>query len=202
MKEQLSKKISKFIRIIRNAPNKKHHLDFLAAVLTIPVLLTVIVLNFNSLQKLKTTTQSSPTPTPVQSGKQPSYTVIPSQQTNPTPTNSPSCIKTVGPIDVTYPKEGETVSDNPLCLIISYSNPNYCSVVWSYRINNGSWSDYTSNNPCIYNLPNGNVKFDLNVQSTVVQSQTTTLTRNFIYQGQTITPSPSPTGTMSASLSQ
>lgn len=199
----MKEKISKVVNVVKKIPDKKNHLDFLAAALTIPVLISVIILNYNNLQKLKTPASPSAVPSvaPTQAAK-PQYIIVPSQNQSaesPTPVTS-ACIKDIGPIDVSYPKEGDTVSDNPLCIIINYSNTNYCSVVWSYRINNGAWSDYTSNNPCIYNLQNGNIKFDLRVQSTVTQN-TASLTRNFIYQGQpVITPTAPPPSTQSAAL--
>jgi hypothetical protein len=149
----------------------KNHLDFLTALLSIPVLLSVIILNYNNLRK----PGDVPTPTPVQRP----VIVLPTGNTNPTP--SASCKKDIGPISISSPQEGETVNDNPVCFTIRYDDANYCSVVWSYRVNNGSWSAFTSNNPCIYNLPNGNVKFDLRVQSTVSQKEAS-LTRNFVYK--------------------
>ncbi|MCL4417482.1 MAG: hypothetical protein M1365_12460 [Actinobacteria bacterium] len=94
-----------------------------------------------------------------------------------------NCKKTVGPISISYPSEGETVSDNPVCITIKYDDPNYCSVVWSYRINNNTWSDYSNNSACLYNLSKGEVKFDLRIQSTVSQDQTKSLSRTFNYQG-------------------
>ena len=201
MKDKLKAKLSKTIDGIKKLPDKKHHLDFIAALLTIPVLLSVILLNYNNinnLQKSKTATVPAPTASaPVE--KQ--IIVVPGQgsqqQASPAALLSSSCQKDIGPVSISYPSENQTVSDNPLCITINYDNQDYCSVVWSYRINGGSWSDFTSNNPCIYNLQNGNVKFDLRVQSTVIQKEID-LTRNFTYNGAIIaTPTPA---TSSASL--
>ena len=207
MREKLSKKLAKTALIIKNIPNKKNHIDFIAALLTIPVLVSVIILNYSNLQKTNTKT-NLPSPTPAQVEKQiiitapPNNPQVAAPNTQPTASPSATCIKQVGPVSIVYPTENQTVSDNPLCINISYSNSNYCSVVWSYRINGGTWSDYNSNSPCIYNLPNGNIKFDLRVQSTVAQDQQQTFTRNFVYNGQgTIaTPSPTPTASSSANL--
>ncbi len=157
---------------------KKNHLDFITALLSIPVLLSVIILNYSN---LKPKQNSNITPTPTQTEK-----VIIVPQNNPTstpvanPTNS-QCKKEIGPIEITSPTENQTVTDNPVCINISYDDSNYCSVVWSYKVNNGAWSDYNTNNPCIYNLPNGNIKFELRVQSTVAQKNQS-LVRNFVYQ--------------------
>ncbi len=206
MKEKLSRKVSRILTAIKKAPEKKTHLDFIAALLTIPVLLSVIILNYSNLNNLqkKTTVNASPTPAPTQQV----IIVSPSQTPAQTDNNLPpiqSCKEGIGPLSISYPAEGQTISDNPVCVNINYSDPSYCSVVWSYRINGGQWSDYNSNSPCLYNMPNGNIKFELRVQSTVAQNQTQTYTRNFVYNGQgtvatpSPTPSPSPTPTPSPS---
>lgn len=157
---------------------KKNHLDFITALLSIPVLLSVIILNYNNLKPKQNTDL---TPTPTQAEK---IIVVPQNNptnaTSPNPTNA-ACKKDIGPIEITSPTENQTVNDNPVCINIKYADSNYCSVVWSYRVNNGAWSDYNTNNPCIYNLPNGNVKFELRVQSTVEQKNQS-LTRNFVVQ--------------------
>ena len=158
---------------------RKNHLDFITALLSIPVLLSVIILNYSNLHP-KT---ANVTPTPSEK-----IIVVPQNNTgSPAPTSS-TCVKGVGPVEISYPKENQVVDDNPVCISIKYDDSKYCSVVWSYRVNNGSWSDYNSNNPCIYNLPSGNTRIDLRVQSTVNQS-TQTLTRNFVYQNPSATPS-------------
>ncbi len=196
MKEKTQNKFFKFLDTVKRLPDKKHHLDFVAALLTIPVLLSVIILNYtnlNNMQKLKTTPTPTNAPVTLLPNKQ-QIIVVPQnaiQQATPSATPPPqSCQKDIGPVTISYPSEGQTVSDNPLCVNISYDNLNYCSVVWSYRINNGQWSDFNSNNPCIYNLPNGSVKFDLRIQSTVIQKEVD-LTRNFTYDGNSLaTPTP------------
>lgn len=189
MKEKLSKNFTRLKKSLKEAPNKKTHLDFVAALLTIPVLLSVIILNYNNLNNLNKKPNPSSTPNPTSQVIIVSPSITP-QNSNPTP--QASCKKQIGPIVITSPTEGQTVSDNPVCVNISYSDPSFCSVVWSYRINGGTWSDYNSNNPCLYNMPNGNVKFELRVQSTVSQTQTQTFTRNFVYNGGITNPTPTP----------
>jgi len=189
----MNRKLYKLIHAAKKITNKKHHLDFITAVLTIPVLLSVIILNYSNLQNLqKNKNNLSPTPTPAEK-----IIIVPQKTTIPVITSATACTKAIGPVEISTPMENQTVSDNPLCINIKYSDNSYCSVVWSYKINNGSWSEFTSNNPCIYNLPNGNVKFDLKIQSTVIQKEES-LSRNFIYKGVNI----SPTATASASASQ
>lgn len=184
----MKRKLVKLVKSLQKAPERKHYLEFITAALSIPVLLTVILLNLNSLNAKKETQNNQTQPTP--------QTVIiketsPSNganQTVITPSSS-SCKKEVGPISISYPSEGAIITDNPVNFIIKYNNPDYCSVVWSYRINGGSWSEYSSNSPSIFNLPNGNVTFDLRIQSTVSQDQDQ-ITRKFTYQNSSATPSP------------
>lgn len=177
----------KAVKIARKLPNGKAYLEVITAALTIPVLLTVIILNFSNLNNNK---KSTPSPTPSVSEK---VIYVPGQEKNiVTPTSSQNCKKEIGPVKISFPLEGETVSDNPVYFTIDYNDKDYCAVIWSYRVNGGSWSNYTSNNPVIYNLPNGDVKFELKVQSTVIQKEIN-LVRNFIYKG-----SSSPTATSSA----
>lgn len=176
----------KAVKFARRIPNGKAYLEVITAALSIPVLLTVIILNFSNLNNNKKATNTSPTPTVNEK-----VIYVPGdEKNNTTPTSVENCKKQIGPIKISFPSEGETVTDNPIYFNIDYTNDNYCSVVWSYRINGGTWSNYTANNPVIYNLPSGNIKFELKVQSTVVQEETT-LTRNFNYKG-------SPTATSSA----
>ncbi len=174
---------------IKKLKIRKNHLDWIAAVLSIPVLLTVMILNLNNLNSQKKNVDS-PTPKPVEK-----VIVVPQDgdKSTPQPTN-PSCKKDVGPIEITFPKEGEIVTENPVCINIKYSDSNYCSVVWSYRINDGPWSEYNSNSPCLYNLPQGDVKFELRIQSTASQDQEM-LTRNFTYKS-SLTPTSSITPTI------
>ena len=183
---QLDPSMKIFKNTIKKIKVGKHHLDWIAGLLSIPVLLSVIILNLNNLNSQKKNT-STPTSTE-------KVIVVPqnnNQASTPKvePTNA-SCKKEVGPISITSPKEGATVTDNPACITIKYDSQNFCSVVWSYRINGGGWSEYNSNSPCLYNLPSGDVKFELRVQSAVSQDQET-LTRNFIYKNQNPTSTPS-----------
>lgn len=165
-----------FIKLV----NRKHFLDFVVATLTIPVLLTVLITNIMNLQaKNKTETGEKQIIIKNENSKNP-----PSTETveKIVVTPSENCKKEIGPISITSPEENEEVADNPVCLTIKHDNENYCSVVWSYRINNGSWSEYNSNSVCLYDAPKGKIKFDLRIQSTVSNDQET-LSRSFIYNG-------------------
>lgn len=186
---QLKSSMRKMKKLFSGLHGKKHHLDLVIALLTIPVLLTVIITNLWNFQK---NSKDSPAPTPgpskeiiIQAPQKDAQIVAQPVKNAVVPVIN--CKKVVGPISVSFPAEGQTVTDNPVCISIKYNDPNYCSVVWSYRINNNTWSDYSSNSVCLYNLPKGTVKFDLRAQSTVSQDQTS-ISRSFNYQGSSDNP--------------
>lgn len=169
-------------KILKGFSQRKHNLDLVIALITIPVLLTILITNLLNLQnKSKTTTEPEAKQIIIKedaSGNNPAPSVITEKIIQ---VDSKLCKKEVGPIDISFPKEGETVTDNPVCIIIKHDNENYCSVVWSYRINDGTWSEYGSNSVCLYNAPQGNIKFDLRVQSTTSNDQAS-LNRSFNYE--------------------
>lgn len=176
----------KAIKIAKKIPNGKIYFELITAALSVPVLISVLLLNYNNIAN-KPKPTPSPTPTPVASSQNKIIYVtqpVSNNSNNPTPVEN--CIKDIGPVKISFPDEGQTITDNPISFDISYPDSKYCSVVWSYKINNGSWSGYTANNPVIYNLPNGKISFDLKVQSTVTQKEIS-LERNFEYNGNIIT---------------
>ncbi len=190
---------------IKKLPDRKHYIDFIAAFLTIPVLLTVLISNISNIQQKKNpvTAKTEKTSTPIiinspTSQKPPNYNLsAPSEPPPPASVSgnpSPICRKGIGPIEIAYPNEGQIVSDNPLCISINYQSDTYCSVVWSYSINNGSWSNYSTTTPCLYNMPSGNITFDLRIKSLASQDQTT-LQRNFIYKNTNNVPTSAPNTT-------
>lgn len=184
-------RLDKTLKKVSKIRPQKLHLDYIAGLLTIPVLVTAILLNFNNISGKKDTDTPTPTPKVI---ILPQATAVPNGNTNPNVvTAAPVCKKAIGPVTIDYPEEGDTISDNPLSISISYSDENYCSVVWSYRINDGPWSSYNNTSPSLYNLPSGSVRFQLRVNSTV-SSETKTYTRNFNYIG-----GPTPTQTASSS---
>jgi hypothetical protein len=168
--------------LAKKLPAAKPHLDLLAAILTIPVLITVIILNFGNLTKGNKT----PTPTPdIQTRTIIEKVPVTSAAST---TNSPGCTPGIGNLAINTPQEGDSVSTNPTCITISYQSNNHCAVVWSYRINNGNWSDYSNNAVCLYNMPAGPITFDLQAKS-LVNSDSVTLERHFVY-APTLTPTP------------
>ena len=197
----MTKTFEKAKKVVKKTLEQKPHLEFLAGILTIPVLITAILLNLNNLRSKSTPT---PTPTPVQNQKPVTiYQQIPvtsiQKMVSPQPTTNPNhCLKGIGPIDITSPQEGQTVSNtNPVCIDISYNGDNYCAVVWAYKINGGALSDYSNNSVCLYNLPSGNNTFTLQVKS-LVSNVTKTIERHFNYIS-SITPAPSSSPSASSS---
>ena len=173
----------------RELPDKKRYFELLTAVLSIPVLITVILLNLGSLRKEKNGNLS---PTPIKTER---VTPIQIEITTIQPTAG-ECKKEVGPVEIVSPEENETVNDEPVCIDLSYKKGEYCAYVWSYRINGSSWSDYTDKNICLYNLPSGEKRLEVRVKS-IASGDEKVLRKNFIYQN----PNPSPTiATSSASL--
>lgn len=181
----------------RGLPDKKRYLEFMTALLTIPVLLTVLLSNVSNLQNKK----NEPTPTPQPTADQPltgtatttpKTTVTPTS--TPTPTPGPECIKEIGPIELSDPEEGSTVTGDPVYLDITRTGKNYCSVVWSYRINGSAWSEYTDKSISLYGLTPGVKNLELRVKS-IVSTDTQLIKRTFTVAG---TSTPTPTATSSA----
>lgn len=172
--------LKRFLTSYRKIPDKKPYIEFVTAILSIPVLLTVILLNLNSLTGTKDKeAKDSSTPAP-------QTVVITAPASNNTNTatseKEEECTPEIGPIEITAPEEGETVTDNPVFVSVKYEKGDYCSVVWSYRINGGRWSDYDDKSIALYNPPPGTIRFELRIKS-VVSDDSLTLTRSFTYQG-------------------
>ena len=191
----------------RGLPEKKRHIEFITALLSVPVMLTVIIINLNSLNQQKNATAKQTANekiSPIQvvikdekaSEKNESTPLPTSQITNeptitPSPTPNASCIKEVGVISILSPRESEVVVSNPVCITIA-TQSGYCSTVWSYRLGNDAWSDYSDKNICLYNMTNGNKTIQLKIKSTASNDEIT-LQRSFIYNGNnepSITPIP------------
>lgn len=192
--------IQKFFKKIQKwyvtLPDKKRYFELLTAILSIPMILTVILVNMSTINKSKESSTPTPTTAPIQvvvenptSGNMnpPKINITTS---TPTPTPTPTkveCKKDIGEIEILSPQEGEIITSNDLCINISTDN-NYCPVVWSYKLDDSSWSDYSNNNICLYNLTSGQKTLQIKVKSTVVD-KTITLQRSFTYQNST-TPTP------------
>jgi hypothetical protein len=182
MKKKEQNTTNKIIKLIKALPSKKNYLEFTAALIGIPVTLTFLILNIHTLQNLNNTKLLTPTPSPFVEEK---VIIVPQASTNtsisPQPT-AQNCIQQIGPVSIVSPQQGQTVTDNPVLVEISYTQGNYCSVQWSYQVNGGPWSGYNNNSVDLYNLTSGNISFNLMVKS-AVSTQTETLSRNFTYSG-------------------
>ena len=187
-KAKSKQKKSAFQRLFEQKP----HIEFFVALLSIPFFMSVILINFNTLRNLN---KSQITPTPEAStqtspnGLEGFYAAPIGEDTTPEPTSETTtgtepCEQSLGPISIKSPGEGDTVSDNPVNVVISYDDREHCDAAWSYRINGGSWSAYDDRSVALYNLPNGEVVFELRAKSIVADDEKT-LKRTFQYEGNT-----------------
>lgn len=172
----------------KSLPEKKQYIEFFTAVLSVPVLLTVILLNVNNLRAEKQK-DKTPQPTPVR------QVIYVSPQNNdsdsnpalPTQLPSAECNKEMPEVSIETPQENETVTDNPVSVIIRQEKGNFCAVVWSYRLNGGKWSEYDDKSLALYNLQSGNITLELKVKS-IVTGEEKTSKRMFIYTPTETTP--------------
>ncbi|MBI4080734.1 MAG: hypothetical protein HY430_03105 [Candidatus Levybacteria bacterium] len=199
-------KVRKALHHVQTLPDKKRYVEFFTAILSVPVLITVIILNVASLRSEKAE-KKEPDQKQV-------IVTIPSvgtkEDTNndrePTPKEpSPTgeqCKKEIGPISISYPEESTRVSDNPVQISISYEKDGtYCAAVWSYRINAGRWSDYDDKSIALYNLPKGDINFELRVKS-IVTGEEKVLSRSFTYDGDGSEPKATDTPTVTPATPQ
>jgi len=174
--------LDRFVKWYKKLPEKKHYVEFITAVLSVPVMLTVIILNLNNLNQQKNPAQKQTT-----NEKTAPIQVIITGEVSASPSASipsvtpESCIKEVGPVSILFPRENEIVTKDPVCITIA-TQSNYCSITWSYRLDEGDWSDFTDKNICLHNLINGDKIIQLKIKSTVSNDELT-LQRSFIYQG-------------------
>lgn len=72
----------------------------------------------------------------------------------------------------------------------------YCETSWAYRVNNSTWSSYTKDPICLYNMANGPIKLEIRTKNTQ-SGREETYTRNFNYQKEELGSAISPTPTES-----
>lgn len=200
--------INKIKAWYRKLPEKKHYVEFITAILSVPVMITVIILNLNNLTQQKNINQKLITDekiTPIQviingvdtqNGKN-EPTVTASQSAGIPSITPTKCISEVGPVSILSPRENEVVTKDPVCIAIS-TESDYCSVTWSYRLDSGDWSDFSNKNICLHNLENGNKILQLKIKSTSSEDEVT-LQRSFIYQGN-VEPTSNPDATSSSGI--
>jgi hypothetical protein len=184
--DRFKKKLNGLKHGLKEFHTKKPQVEFFTALLTVPVLLTVIILNVNNLKGNNSNKDSEK-----------NQTIVITQPGNPnTADKEPvvtieTCKEGIGKVTIVNPQENETVSDNPVNVDIKYEPGDYCNGVWSYRVNEGGWSNYDDRSISLYDLPNGSVKFELRVKG-LTGSDEETLVRNFVYNGTKTTQTPSP----------
>lgn len=180
----------------RELPDKKKYIEFVTALLSVPVLLSVLLINLSNLNNKK---EATPTPTPKEKVIIVTSSVSPTSSTSPfltpTPTTIIECKKEVGPVKINRPAEGELVTTDKVCIDIGYKTGEYCSVVWSYRMDDSDWSSFTDKEICVQNLSVGPKELEVRIKSKESDDEVT-LIRNFYYKSKeapTQTPSVSPT---------
>ena len=178
--------------LIRALPNKKQYIEFFTAILSVPIMLTVLVLNINNLKPKDV----SP---PIPDERKEVIIVSPEIKgiTTQTTQKKDACIEELPSVDILSPESGETVSKRPVCISPQIEEGEYCSVVWRYSVNDSSWSEYDNKGFCLYDLPNGDTSVKIEVKS-IVTGETKEIVREFIYSGPT---TPSPTLTISPTAS-
>lgn len=205
----MKKKLAKIKNWFHSLVDRKKYLEIVSAFLTIPMLITVIIVNTNNIKNQKNRQTPDSGTTPIQviiTGNPQEDTISPKQETLPldrvTPTAPPtstptptsvSCLQEIGPIDINSPQEGEIITTNNVCLNISTSSK-YCPLVWSYKLNDDNWSDFSHNNICFYNLSNGQKQLQIKFKNPTT-GQTVTIARNFTYQVNSTSPNPTSTPT-------
>ncbi len=171
---------------MRELPNKKRYLELITAFLSIPVLLTVVYLNLTNIQERKKEPEAK-------EAKNEKVTILPVQikenGKQPAPKDDKECVAQVPRATLSYPREGETVADNPLHLNLSLEGDGYCSVVWSYRINGARWSDYDDRSIYLYNMDSGSKTLELRIKS-IVSGEEKMIVRNFTYRNESTVPTP------------
>lgn len=203
-------------------PDKKKWIDVITATLTIPVLLTVIISNVNNIKSKEVKgaeSETTPTQAPLivrdviqipesnpieivkvndedkNNEEQPTSTPVPQQ-----PTSTPvSCKLDPQPIEVSYPKENSEINVDPVCVVMEQKETGYCDTTWAYRVNNSSWSTYTKDPICLYNMANGAIKLEVRTKNRE-SGREATYTRNFNYQKEEVGGAVSPTPTIIISI--
>ena len=119
----------------RGLPDKKKYIEFFTALLTIPVLLTLILNNIGNIQERNQRELEGDTPAP-------QVTILPVEVERPVIVNgdttpaTPSaddqtpteCKREVGPVSIVNPSEGQVIDSGTVGVDISYTIGEYCAV--------------------------------------------------------------------------
>lgn len=173
----------------RELPDKKKYVELVSAVLSVPVMVTVILINMNNLTQrnaAKSTEQLTPSHIPSVTIILEEKIITPTPQEDaPTPTintsaTPSSCVREVGPITISSPRENEVITGSAVNIRISEQPEEFCPLLWSYSLDEGTWTDYSDNDISIYNLPTGNHTINIRVRSIASENEIT-LRRTFYY---------------------
>jgi len=169
----------------KGLPEKKRWIDVVTAVLTIPVLLTVVISNFLTIQSKKNAEKDNDsevvtTQAPINiTVENPAGSDKPGISPSPEINLNPSCNPDLPEYEIISPKENEIVSNDPLCIVHVVQGSGFCQATWSYRINKSSWPPYTDQPVCLYNMASGDIEFELKVKNEKGDEEV--YTRNFLY---------------------
>src|SRR5438105_2870140 len=107
--------------------DKKPAIEFIVALLSVPSLLLLLILNLKSLTG---SNDAKPTPTPISNisvpggntnfftkpvNRETKATLLPNQTQGP-------CVRGLGPVSITSPNEGDMITNNPVEVDISYDD--------------------------------------------------------------------------------
>ncbi len=165
-------------------PDKKRYFELVAAILSIPVLITVILLNTNILRGEKKDDLPT-TPTIIETQKvqvitQPPQQIVVQQSQPESKLPKTNCIEGVGPVDILSPRNGEELRANPVCLQIN-TDKDYCPVLFSSSLDGSDFSEYSSDGVCFYNLEAGEHDATVRIKSTITD-EVVSLGRSFVIE--------------------
>lgn len=193
--------VEKIKKVYQDLPEKKKYIELISAAVSLPVMVTVLMLNLNNLRQTKSTSNSTPTPSLSQITPTPSLTPVISTTPRlsptltPTPTITPTpavCNPDVSSVDFVTPTDNQLISSNSLTIDLTDPATGFCNYLWSYTIDGANWSEYTDKAVSIYNLSPGTKKIQVKVKS-IVGTSTKLLSRTVTIQSSsspTLTPSP------------
>ncbi len=188
------KTLAKLKGSYQSLPEKKKYLELLTAALSIPIMFSVLIMNFDALRAKKAASQPSTPPSISQPVVQEKIIVVPVPATDssktataPKPESSvsstpqaPICIKEVGPVEITSPKEGEVLTSDPVTISVRQLKDGFCGISWSYKMDGKPWSAYSTDSVGLYNILPGGKKLEIRIRS-IASSDEVTLERSFSY---------------------
>jgi len=186
----LKEKIALLRKWWSSLPDKKKWLDLVTAALTVPVLITVILFNMNKLQDEKAQNVKDDNASPtievvIKGGLENGTNAALSDKAQSSPATgvepTPVCSLEPQPFEIISPEEGEKTDTDPVCISLEPQGEGFCPTKWAFRVNGSSYSTYTNDPICLYNMAEGSVKLEVRAKSDVSGREKTYI-RNFSYQ--------------------